>query len=103
MPYAVYILLCADGTYYTGLTRDLEARLDEHREGRYPQSYTFTRRPVRLAWSEVVEDYTEALQWEQQIKKWTHRKKEALIQAGLEAVHELVESERRHTPRRSSR
>ena len=99
MPYAIYILLCADGTYYTGLTRDVEARLEEHQEGHYPESYTFRRRPVRLVWSEVVQDYSEALQWEQQIKKWTHRKKEALIRGGLEAVHELVKSERRRSSR----
>ena len=99
MPYAVYILLCADGTYYTGLTRDLEARLNEHQDGRYPEVYTFKRRPVHLVWSEVVEDYSEAFRWEQQIKKWTHRKKEALIRGGLHAVHDLVKAERKRSSR----
>jgi len=95
MPYAVYMLLCADGTYYTGLTRDLDARLREHQEGCYPESYTFKRRPVQLVWSEIVEDYSQAFQWEQQIKKWTHRKKEALVRGGLDAVHEVVKAERK--------
>ena len=99
MPYTIYILLCADGTYYTGLTRDLEARLNEHQVGRYPEAYTFRRRPVHLVWSEVVEDYSEAFRWEQQIKKWTHRKKGALIRGGLDAVHELVKAERKRSSR----
>lgn len=95
MPYAVYILLCVDGTYYTGLTKDLGARLREHQEGCHPEAYTFKRRPIRLVWSEVLEDYAEAFQWEQQIKRWTHCKKEALIQGGLDAVHELMKAERK--------
>ena len=95
MPYAVYILRCADGTYYTGLTRDVEARIGEHQDGRYADAYTFNRRPVQLVSSEVLEDYSEAFKWEQQIKRWTHCKKEALIQGGLDAVHELMKAERK--------
>jgi len=45
MSYAIYILQCSDGTYYTGLTKDLDGRLRDHEIGANPESYTFGRRP----------------------------------------------------------
>jgi hypothetical protein len=42
MPYAIYILLCSDRTYYAGLTRDLDGRVHEHKIGTNPDSYTFS-------------------------------------------------------------
>ncbi|MEW6084276.1 MAG: GIY-YIG nuclease family protein [Chloroflexota bacterium] len=62
MPYAIYILKCSDGSYYTGSTNDLEGRLQEQQTGAHSDAYTFKRRPVRLVWSEVVETYHEAFQ-----------------------------------------
>jgi predicted GIY-YIG superfamily endonuclease len=62
MSYAIYILRCSDGTFYTRLTKDLEGRIREHEIGAYPESYTFSRRPVKLAWSVVTESYQEAFQ-----------------------------------------
>lgn len=79
MPYAVYILHCKDGTYYTGLAKDLDYRLWEHQTGVNPESYTFRRRPVKLVWSVIAESYQEAFQWEHRIKGWSRAKKEALI------------------------
>ena len=79
MPYANYILKCSDGTYYTGLTKELEARLREHELGAHRDSYTFSRRPLKLVWSIVTNSYKEAFQWEHQIKGWSRKKKEALI------------------------
>jgi predicted GIY-YIG superfamily endonuclease len=93
MPYAVYILECSDGSYYTGLTRDLDARIEEHQSGAYPEAYTFPRRPVRLVWSVVTEKYSEALAWEQKIKGWSRAKKRALILYGFEGVHKVVEAQ----------
>ena len=95
MPYAIYILKCSDDTYYTGLTKDLEGRVQEHQIGAHPESYTFGRRPVKLAWSEVTESYQEAFQWEHQIKGWSRAKKEALIRGDIEGIHEIVKSERK--------
>jgi putative endonuclease len=95
MPYAVYILQCSDGTYYTGLTRDLDARIQEHQSGVYPEAYTFKRRPIKLVWSVIVEWYSEAYQWEHQIKGWSQAKKEALIRGDIDGIHEIVKSERR--------
>lgn len=81
MSYAIYILKCSDGTYYTGLTKDLDGRLHEHQTGRIPNSYTFSRRPVKLEWSIVTESYQEAFQWEHQIKGWSRIKKSLLSAA----------------------
>src|SRR6266498_3969207 len=95
MPYAIYILKCSDGTYYTGLTKDLEARVRQHETGAYPDSYTFGRRPVKLEWSIVTESYPEAFQWEHRIKGWSCAKKEALIRGDIDGIHEIVKSERK--------
>jgi predicted GIY-YIG superfamily endonuclease len=96
MPYAIYILKCADCTYYTGLTKDLDARLQEHQSGTHPDAYTFHRRPVELVWSEVVDSYKEAFAWEHQIKGWSRAKKEALIRCDFKGIHEIVRTERKH-------
>lgn len=94
MAYAIYILKCSDGSYYTGLTKELDARIHEHQAGVHPEAYTFTRRPVELVWSEIVETYVEAFQWEHQIKGWSRAKKEALIRGDIEGIHEIVRNER---------
>jgi len=94
MPYALYILKCSDGTYHTGMTTELDARVQEHQTGAHPDAYTFHRRPVQLVWSEIVESYQEAFQWEHQIKGWSKAKKEALIRGDIEGTHEIVKAER---------
>jgi putative endonuclease len=95
MPYAIYILKCSDGSYYTGLTKDLEERLKYHENGTYPESYTFSRRPVKLVWNIITESYQDAFQWEHRIKGWSRVKKEALIRGDIEGIHEIVKSERK--------
>jgi putative endonuclease len=95
MSYAVYILRCCDRTYYTGLTKDLEGRVQEHEFGAHPESYTFSRRPIKLEWSVITESYQEALQWEHRIKGWSRAKKKALIQGDIEGIHKIVKSERK--------
>src|SRR5690349_5482991 len=96
MTYAVYILQCSDGSYYTGLTKELDARVREHQTGARPEAYTFSRRPVKLVWSEVTESYKEAFQWEHKIKGWSRAKKEALIRGNIDGIHEIVKFERKH-------
>ena len=95
MSYAIYILKCSDGTYYTGLTKNIDARIHEHQIGAHPESYTFGRRPVKLVWREVTESYQEAFQWEHQIKGWSRAKKEALIRGDIDGIHEIVKGERK--------
>ena len=102
MPY-VYILLCADGSYYTGVTTNLERRLQEHQEGADPRAYTYARRPVKLVWAEEVPTYEDALRLERQIKGWRRAKKEALIRGDFEALHQLVAEERRRREQRKRR
>jgi predicted GIY-YIG superfamily endonuclease len=74
----VYILRCADNSLYVGETNDVARRLTTHNDGR-TSAYTATRRPVTLLYTEAVANRKEALKREQQIKRWTRRKKEALI------------------------
>lgn len=96
MPYRVYILLCADGSYYTGSAADVEARLAQHQEDVHPESYTFSRCPVKLVWcSDEVARYSEALAFERQVKGWSRAKKEALIGNDFGAIHEIVKAERK--------
>jgi putative endonuclease len=95
MPYYVYILKCSDGSYYTGSTNDLSRRFLEHQTGASPSSYTFSRRPVELVWSEEVETYHEALTHEHQIKGWNRAKKEALIRDDWDGIHQIVCDERK--------
>lgn len=77
-PFYLYILKCSDNSYYVGHTDDLEKRLAEHN---LPTSehYTSLRLPVTLAHTQEFMTRAEAIDAEQQIKKWTRRKKEALI------------------------
>ena len=95
MSYYVYILECADGSYYTGSTDDLSKRLWHHQEGVNSAAYTFSRRPVELVWSEEVSTYFEALTHERQIKGWSRAKKEALIGGDFNGIHEIVKAERK--------
>jgi putative endonuclease len=95
MPYAIYILLCSDGTYYIGLTKDLDGRVHEHNVGANPNAYIFRRRPVKLVWNVITESYIDAFQWEHRIKGWSRAKKEALIRGDIEGIHEIVKTERK--------
>ena len=75
----VYMLLCSDRSFYVGSATgdDLSRRIAEHNTGAY-RGYTFTRRPVRLIWSEHFERITDAIAAERQIKGWSRAKKAAL-------------------------
>jgi len=92
--YYVYILRCADGSYYVGSTWDLEKRIEEHNMGVY-QGYTSSRRPVTLVWSCDFPDHDQAFQVERQLKGWSRAKKEALIREDLDGVHRIVRDERK--------
>ena len=77
--YYVYILECSDKSYYTGITNDLEKRVSEHNLGLDHRSYTYVRRPVTLKYFEHFTDATQAIGREKQIKGWSRKKKEALM------------------------
>lgn len=77
----MYLLKCADGTYYVGSTRDLSRRLQQHREGSGSQ-YTQRRRPVQLVYFELHDDIGAAYGRERTVHGWTRSKKRRLIAAG---------------------
>lgn len=74
----VYILNCADGTLYTGITNDLDRRIKAHNAGT-ASKYTRVRRPVSIVYSEEVETKGDALRRELQIKRLTRSEKMAII------------------------
>ncbi len=81
--YAVYILRCADGSYYTGITLDLDRRIQEHNHSPKGARYTRGRRPVTLAYFEACPDKREALRREIAIKKMSRKAKINLIRKGV--------------------
>ena len=87
--YYVYILLCSDDTFYTGMSNDLERRVSQHKSGYKKDSYTYAKRPVELKWHLQLTDPSEAIKYEKQIKGWSHRKKEALIQENWDDLVEF--------------
>ncbi|CAN5131617.1 GIY-YIG nuclease family protein [soil metagenome] len=88
--YYVYILRCEDNSYYTGITNNLERRLQEHIHGLDPKAYTFFRRPVELVYRELFNDPEQAIAWEKQIKGWNRKKKEAIIAGEWDILPELA-------------
>ena len=85
MSFFVYILRCADGSYYTGHTDNLEHRMAQHNDGTLV-GYTSQRRPVELVYSQTLSTREEAFACERQIKGWSRRKKEALMREDWEAL-----------------
>jgi putative endonuclease len=82
----VYILKCADNSYYTGHTDNLENRMAQHHDKAIVGCYTATRQPVQLIFSELFTTRHEALASERQIKGWSRKKKEALMRGDWKAV-----------------
>jgi putative endonuclease len=87
--YWVYILECTDGSFYTGSTSDLERRVVEHQTGTYC-GHTSARLPITVVYSQEFPDPLTAVNAERQIKKWSHAKKEALIQGEFDLLHLLA-------------
>ena len=86
--YFVYILKCSDDSYYTGVTNNLEKRINEHQSG-IIKGYTSKKLPVKLVFSERFNDVTQAIKFEKQIKGWSRKKKEALINQNLDLLVQL--------------
>ena len=85
-PAHVYVLRCADGSYYVGKTqKGLEARIGEHNAGVYP-GYTAKRRPVVPVWAQEFERYDDACAAERRAKGWSRAKKEVLIRGDWNGV-----------------
>jgi putative endonuclease len=86
----VYMLRCADNSYYVGSATgdDLQPRIDQHNSGAFP-GYTFHRRPVVLVWSERFDRITDGIAAERQIKGWSRAKKDALIRGDWTTISQL--------------
>jgi putative endonuclease len=89
MPY-MYILECADGSYYTGSTVDLHRRLWEHQNG-LGAKHTASRLPVKLIYCEECDRIEDAFRREKQIQGWSRKKKDALMAGDANQLHVLAE------------
>ena len=85
----MYIILCSDGSYYTGSTIDLERRIKQHQNGE-GANHTKKRLPIELVYYEFYPKIHLAFEREHQIKKWRREKKEALISGEYSYLPELA-------------
>jgi predicted GIY-YIG superfamily endonuclease len=85
----VYILECSDGSFYVGHTDDIESRLSAHEHRHFPDCYTAKRLPVKLVFVQATSSRAEALEAERQIKKWSRKKKQALIDENFDLLKKL--------------
>ncbi len=96
---SAYILRCADGSYYTGITRrSVEERVSEHAQCLINGCYTESRLPVELLFSEYYERVDEAVAAERRIKGWSRAKKEAMMRGDFVALSALAK--RKGKPRK---
>jgi len=89
MPF-VYILECLNGRFYTGSTKNLRRRLEQHRNG-LGANYTKKYGPVKLVYFEIFDRIDNAFYREKQIQNWSHDKKKALIKSNSNELHKLSE------------
>ena len=90
--YTVYIVEYHDGTYYVGVTNDLERRLWEHNTGFNKKCFTYKRRPVELKYYESCPDINQAIAYEKQLKGCSRKKKQALFREDWEELKQLSKS-----------
>ena len=94
MSFWVYILECADKSYYVGHTDDLARRMSQHHTGAL-RGYTSGRRPVRLVYSQSFSSREQAFAAERQLKGWGRAKKEALMQRDWQLLQVLARGRNR--------
>ena len=92
MPH-MYMLECADGSYYTGSTWHLKRRLQQHQDG-LGANHTAKRLPVTLVYCEYFDRVEDAFHREKQVQGWSRRKKRALIEGNRD---KLIEYSRNYT------
>jgi len=89
MTFWTYMIQCADGSYYTGHTDDIDFRIAQHHAGKGSQ-HTRNRRPLKVVWTQDFPSRYEALAAERRIKGWSRAKKEALIERDWEKLSILA-------------
>lgn len=92
MSFWVYVIRCADDSYYTGHTDNLDNRLAQHHLGLVKSCYTYRRRPLVCVFTQDFTSRNEAISSEQQIKGWSRQKKEAMISGNWTEVSRLAMS-----------
>ena len=95
--YCVYIVLCNDNSFYIGVTNNIERRIWEHNNDENKKCYTYKRRPVKLVYCEYCSDINSSINREKQIKGWSRKKKQALIE---ENFNNLIKLSKRKYPNR---
>ena len=98
--YGVYIVECFDKSYYTGVTNNVGRRVWEHNNDENKSHYTYSRRPVKLKYIEIYQDINTAIAREKQIKKWTRKKKEALISGRKNVLPKLAKGKKGYLNRK---
>jgi putative endonuclease len=93
--YYVYMLRCFDGTFYVGLTNNMERRFGEHCVGLDPGCYTFSRRPLQLVSVNEFGWIQDAIAFEKQLKRWGHRKKRAFAEKAWRDLKRFARDTRR--------
>jgi putative endonuclease len=88
----VYILRCFDGSYYTGVTSELDERIIKHKHGDHKWSYTYMKGTAELVFSKEFDTPLKAIAFEKQVKGWSRAKKEALIKGDIEELKRLSKS-----------
>ena len=79
----IYIVRCSDDSLYTGITKDIDRRIDEHNNGSKGAAYTRSHRPVKLVYQESCNDRSEATVRESEIKKLSKKEKELMIKKSV--------------------
>jgi putative endonuclease len=87
--YFVYMLRFFDGSYYVGITNNVERRMGEHRSRLHPHSFVSRKGNFTLVRVETFQDVRNAIRREKQIQAWSRKKKDALVMEDDDALHEL--------------
>jgi len=80
MPYYVYIIVCKDGSYYTGYAKDVKRRIERHRKGQGAR-YTRIHKPEKTVYVEKFNNRSKAMKREREIKQLSHNKKQELVKS----------------------
>ena len=88
--YWVYMVRCGYGSFYVGVTSELDTRVAKHNLGLHPHAYTYKRRPVSLVYAQEYSDPDEAIAAEKKLKGWSRAKKIALIAGDWNEIRRLA-------------
>lgn len=88
--YYTYMLKCADGSFYVGVTNNLDKRVAQHNAGNDPSSYTYDKRPVELVYHQMLNDPEAAIVFEKKLKGWSRGKKMALMNGDFDTLPGLA-------------